>query len=310
MKINIIYCDNSVGITADVKIMQRELISHEVNMHNAYLQQPAPKADANIFIQGFDFETYKNFDCAPRNILIPNQEWLNSFEVELVSKCTHVWCKTKYAKEKLLHRNKNCIITGFTSFDMYDEKIAKKKQFLHFKGLSAQKNTELVVKAFTKNRYPLIICDPNDKVKVQEENIKIYTNYLTREQKIKDMNESFVHLCPSLMEAWGHYVYEGLSVGATVILPDAHIYDEITNKDIAVFLPAVKKLDENILFSSSESLKTYPLRESYFINEKSFETICHLLYESEPRFNSLARQYFLENDFWFKKRIQEAIKNL
>ena len=310
MKINIVCYDNGVGLTTEARILQRELSEHQVHFHNSIWLEPIPKADLNIFLQGFDFGVYRFFDSAKYNVLIPNQEWMNTFEVELASKCDWIWCKTKLAQKLLLPRNKNCIVTSFTSFDMYDESIKKGHKFLHFKGLSAQKNTELVIKTFLKNPYPLTICDSNKKLLAFSPNIKIHRRFLSKEEKKYEMNSHAFHLCPSLMEGWGHYAFEGLSTGATLILPDAPIFNEITNKDIAVFLPTTKKLDESVLFSSKKQKETYPLRDSYFVNESSFELICHLLFENEYKFNSLARQYFLENDFWFKKRIKEALNNL
>jgi len=310
LKINIIYYDNGVGLTTEAKILQKELEGHEIVLFNSIWLEPIPKADVNIFLQGFDFGVYRFLDSAPRNILVPNQEWLNTFEVELSSKCDQIWCKTKLAYDLLKVRNKNCIVTGFTSFDMEDQSIKKQSKFIHFKGLSAQKNTELVIRTFLKKPYPLTIVDSNNMTRVFAPNIKVYRKYISNKEKIYEMNSNAFHLCPSLMEGWGHYVFEALSTGATLILPDAPIFNEITNKDIAVFLPTEKRIDNSLLFSSQKSKETYPLRDSYFVNEKSFEVICDILSNFEPKKNHLARQYFLENDFWFKKRIQEAIKNI
>lgn len=310
MKINIIYHDNGVGLSTEAKILKNEIRNHDVVLFNSIKLKPIEKADVNIFIQGFDFGVYRYFDMAKKNILVPNQEWLNYYEGQIAKNCDQIWCKTKYAYNKMLFLNKNCILTGFTSIDSYDPNIKKERKFLHFKGLSEQKNTELVIKTFKNSIYPLTICDPNKKVLSFNGNIKLHRRYISNKEKDYEMNSSAIHLCPSIMEGWGHYAFEGLSCGANLILPDAPIFNEITNKDIAYFIPAEKRYDESIKFSQKKEIGLYPLRESYFVKEETFKFMCDFLYQQPPKFNSLARQYFLENQFWFRKRLEEVLSNI
>lgn len=233
-------------------------------------------------------------ELAKTNIIIPNQEWLNKTDLELIKSCQLVVCKTKYCFDLLEYYNTNRIITGFISEDLFFQ-APKIKKVLHFKGLSSQKNTQSLI-----NNDKVIIYDPSREFKRQN----IVNYYLNESEKASIFNSYAFHACPSLNEGWGHYVYEALGCGATPILSDAPFFDAIP-KDLGIFIPTEKKIDESIKFSSSSEKQRFPLRESFFIKKESIDIIINML--SEFKFTSAARNFFLESNFSARKKLETLV---
>ena len=50
------------------------------------------------------------------------------------------------------------------------------------------------------------------------------------------MNDHSIHLCPSIYEGWGHYLYEGLSTGALVYATKIPMFVEWIDPDLVLFL--------------------------------------------------------------------------
>lgn len=216
------------------------------------------------------------------NIIIPNQEWLTITDLELLKQCELVVCKTRYCHKLLENYNKNRIFTGFISEDLFFPS-PKSNKILHFKGKSRQKNTRCLI-----NNDKVVIYDPTREF-VGSNTINYH---LIEPEKGHVLNWYGYHACPSLNEGWGHYVYEGLGCGATPILTNAPFFDEIP-RDLAIFIPASKRIDDSCWFSSTKQKLKFPLRESYFVKNDHIEIIIGLL--SSPKFNKESRNFFLES---------------
>ena len=85
-KVNLIYYNNGVGLTKDVKILQSALSGMFDFIEYDAFGIDCPSADINIFLQNVDQHTVKFVDKAKTNILIPNLEWMSQFSLDNIHK--------------------------------------------------------------------------------------------------------------------------------------------------------------------------------------------------------------------------------
>jgi hypothetical protein len=184
-KINVYYWNNGVGIVNDAILLKSILKEYDVMSYDMSVNIKTRIGDLGIFIQNiWSDQIYKN----KKNIYIVNEEWLNDDEKMCLNRFNYLFVKSSYAKSLLDSFHNNVINTGFFSLDRYffPKHIDK---MLHFKGKSIQKNTELV----QKHREITIL---NSEIE-----------YLTENQVIENLNNHDIHICCSLYEAWGHYLW-------------------------------------------------------------------------------------------------------
>src|SRR5271154_2391786 len=147
--------DNGVGLQQDYMLLKGLLESwgHQVNgVHFKRIDGGIPRADINIFL-----ETLADalFPLAPRNWLIPNQEWWAPYDhTNSMHRVDKILCKTQDAVrifKNLYPEMQNRVeYIGFESPDLYDPSVPRKRTFLHVAGQSRYKNSPAVSYAFAK----------------------------------------------------------------------------------------------------------------------------------------------------------------
>jgi Glycosyl transferases group 1 len=237
MKFNICSnIDNGVGLEGDYKMLKGLLESwgHKVNgVHFKRIDAGIPRADVNIFL-----ETLADalFPMAPRNWLIPNQEWWAPYDhTNSMHRVDKILCKTHDAVsifKKLYPERQNTVqYIGFESLDLYDPTVPRKRTFLHIAGQSRYKNSPAVSYAFAK-----FFDDPSDKdnhadltfVGAYPEEVQLARDhknvkYIQRasDAEIKRLtNECIFAIIPSGAEGWGHVIHQSIGCGAVVITTD------------------------------------------------------------------------------------------
>ena len=150
----------------------------------------------------------------------------------------------------------------FISKDYYNPSIPKNHSFLHFAGRSIQKNTELVLS--TTNNLTLI--DPYNRYKVNE-NVNHIKTYQSTEQLMQLLNSHTTHICCSLYESWGHYLFEGLSTGAEIICSDIPVFREQLDPDLVHFICTSENTNNSYVYCNDNKDNLYPVRKSFFIND-------------------------------------------
>jgi hypothetical protein len=235
--------DNGVGLESDYKLLKGLLEGwgHQVNgVHFKRIDGGIPRADVNIFL-----ETLADalFPLAPRNWLIPNQEWWAPYDhTNSMHRVDKILCKTQDAVRifKALYpdyQNRVQYI-GFESQDLYDPTVPRKRTFLHIAGQSRYKNSAAVSYAFAK-----FFDDPSDKdnhayltfVGAYPEEVQLARDhknvtYIQRASpaELKRLtNENIFAIVPSGAEGWGHVLHEAVGCGATVITTDFAPMNEI-----------------------------------------------------------------------------------
>lgn len=237
------------------------------------------------------------------NILIPNQEWLNSRTQKSIRMNTLIWCKTHYAVQKLQHLNNNVEYLGFCSRDLYDASVQKDlNAYIHVAGKSKLKGTLPILNAWSKHpEWPLltVISRQKEHVKFKSKNIDVIDNFIGEDELKQLINRIGIHLCPSESEGFGHNIVEALSVGAIVITTDAPPMNEIVSESVG-FLVDWDRTD-NRYFS-----------DVFYVNEeKLIEEInaqLNLSIEDKELISKNSRIHFLKMKNDFQSEITHKLK--
>lgn len=246
------------------------------------------------------------------NIFIPNIEWLNKKDYDTIisNKSIEILAKTVTCLNQMNNFNiKNKVIyTSWTSKDMYDENVQQEKSFLHVKGISKYKNSQLLLDVWLKNpQWPLLniinygIENTNGYLRLDKP-IKIAENIILYQYKVDEntlkylMNVCKYHICPSYSEGWGHYIVEGLSCNKIVITTNLPPMNEHI------------KSSECLIPIKQENVVQINMGHGATLEEKHLvETINNVL---KKDFIHNTRNYYMNNKEFFIKKIQEYFNTL
>ena len=294
MRFNILTYNNGVGIVTDA-ILLKDLIYKNIstNVEIKFVgEQKLETADVGVWIQNYNINLLNNFK---KNIFFINEEWAGSLELSNLHLFDYVICKSKYAKE-LLSSYRDVIHLPFISTDYYDSSILRNHSILHFAGRSIQKNTELALN--TSNNLTLI--DPYNRYKVNN-NINHINTYQSSNQISQLLNSHNIHICCSLYESWGHYLYEGLSTGSEIICSHIPVFREQLDPDLVHFIPTTESVDLNYQYDLDNVNKTFPMRKSFRVDREIYiNTIKYF----KPKGSNKTRR------FLFKQIIDKNSKSL
>ena len=266
MRFNILTYNNGVGIVTDA-ILLKDLIYNNISEQVEVKfvgEHSIETADVGIWIQNFDINLLNLFK---KNIFFINEEWAGINELSNLHLFDYVVCKSKYA-QTLLKSYCNVIYIPFISRNFYSPVVERRNQFLHFVGKSIQKNTELVLSL--KNQLTLI--DPYNRYKVCK-NVNHINEYQSTDQLVNLLNSHNIHICCSLYESWGHYLYEGLSTGNEIICSDIPAFTENLDPDLVQFVPTKINLDYTYSFDKQNQNGGFPIRQSFHIEQQHLKDI-------------------------------------
>ena len=273
LKINVYYWNNGVGIVNDAILLKTVLKDYDVKLYDMSINTISRPSDLGIFIQNIWTE---QIDKNKKNVYIVNEEWLNDEEKSCLNRFNYIFTKSSYAKSLLDPHHKNVINTGFFSLDRYFFP-KNTNEILHFKGKSIQKNTELV-----KGLNYVNTLDSN-------------INYLSDNDITYNLNNHDIHICCSLYEAWGHYLWEAMSCGKLVICSEIPVFKEYLNPELVKFIPIKDVCSHNMNY---EFLNTndYKLRKGYIVDNTKVKELLNNkeeLLEFQKKNKELIREYFL-----------------
>ena len=289
MKINIYYFDNGVGMVSDSILIKNVLYEYDVVTYNVSKNNVYRSSDIGIFIQNVWMDC---LDHNQKNIYIVNEEWLNPDEIFYMKEFDHLIVKSEYAKQLLINEHKSVIKTGFFSLDRnFFPKNTNK--ILHFKGKSKQKNTELV-----KNNKDVLILDSD-------------INYLSENDLVYELNNHDIHICCSLYEGWGHYLWEAMSCGKLVICSEVPVFTEYLDPELVKFIPTNGIYKKVMGYEFLDTKIYYKYRRGYFVDEYIFkETLKdkNVLLEFQKKNSEKIRSYFLQVNKTNKETFLNTIK--
>lgn len=271
----IYYWDNSVGVKVDSSLIKEcldpffECIIFDFsitkdNNTDIFNYLPSNKFDIGIFVQNYEVNLLEHNKI---NVYIVNEEWLSLKEISNFDKFDYIIVKNSYAKNLLFDLHNNINVLYFWSRDLYHQKYSsiKNKNILHFAGKSIQKNTESLL-----DNTSVHIFDSTGRFKdVRPENY--YTDYISDNKLQRVFNTCDTHICPSLYEAHGHYMYEGLLCNKNIIASDIPPWSEQIDPDYINFIDTPKTViynkDYNFLSSEFSDSTCHPLRRGFLINK-------------------------------------------
>tara|TARA_Y100000389_G_scaffold201059_1_gene242856 strand:- start:4338 stop:5297 length:960 start_codon:yes stop_codon:yes gene_type:complete len=176
------------------------------------------------------------------NVFVPNLEWCNGNDYSLLLQRTDIKiiAKTKNAFDILKEIFKERVTyIPWCSMDMCDVRIQRVDEWLHVKGVSRLKQSQVLLETWIDHpEWPTlhIVCNGNSdrngflNIPIPariSNNIILHQKTLSMETLKELMNTCSYHICPSLVEGFGHYIHEGMSTGATVVTTNGYPMNEI-----------------------------------------------------------------------------------
>ena len=290
MKINVYYWNNGVGVVNDVLLLSSLLstLFCDITRYDLSTTNDYRNSDIGIYIQNVDNNTLQ---YNKKNIFIANEEWITSYELNLFNNFECIITKSSYAKSLLDLYHKNVINTGFFSLDRHFFP-KNTNEILHFKGKSIQKNTELV--------------NGLNHVKILDSN----TNYLSDNDVTYNLNNHDIHICCSLYEAWGHYLWEAMSCGKLVICSEIPVFKEYLDPELVKFI-SIKFINEYAVNYEFLNTKNYKFRKGYFVDTVKFDELLNNkdeLFEFQKKNCENIRQHFLDVNKTNKQKFLNILK--
>jgi hypothetical protein len=230
--VRIIGSRNRGGIARDIRVLQAQIQAAGFGVE---VSDPDRPISGRVSVQ-FHLENVAP-DALPlsdRNVIIPNPElWAGGLEA------VEVWCKTSHATRVFEDLGASPKFIGWSSLDRYDATVPREKTFLHVCGSSHRKGTQALVRAWREDWPTLtVVCQPAPWWKDLGEcawidepfvpNVRVIRSHVSDDLLRELQNRSVFHIYPSLYEGYGHALWEGLSCGALVIVPDGEPFVGMT----------------------------------------------------------------------------------
>ncbi len=324
-KINIIVVNRGFGLNKSVSILAEVLrtagfqvsvfevgkptLEHKIQRITTYIDKfttnilaRKPPYDINLFLEDV---IPSWFSFAKINCLIPHQEWFRDEARQYLPQFDYILCLTKIAQDIFDNLGCKTEFISFTTFDQFEEKYSKNyNQFFHLAGSnSVQKGTKTIIDTWLRHpEWPtLTIRQKKKDFHVCAPNIRYITEFLEDQVLSEYQNTYGIHLCPSEAEGFGHYIVEAMSCQALTVTTDAPPMNELIT------------LERGILVNYSHT-KPQRLGTNYYVDSQSLEQkINEILEMSDHQKRELgekARQWYLENDTFFRKRLIEVISSM
>ncbi len=349
-RINIIATDSKSGLARDVTILSsilrkagfsvtfyilgKQTLSHQIqrvtskiNRCASYTLRNKPPYDINLFLE---YVQPSLFSYARVNCLIPNQEWFRESWCAHLEEFDYILCKTPLAQNIFSKLGCKTEFISFTSLDCFNDKYPKDyNSFIHLAS-SWQKGTKTIMELW--NRHPewpkLIIkqkrnslweiSQSNSETTIASlreaaptlaggianphtPNIHYITKYLDDRVLQEYQNSHGIHLCPSEAEGFGHYIVEAMSCKSLTLTTNAPPMNQIINPNRGILV-------------DYHQTKTQRLGTNYYVNPSSLEEkineISGMDYYTKKQLGENARDWYQDNDRFFRHKLIEVISNI
>jgi len=250
------------------------------------------QSDFNLFMINHEFFSKKTLDMQIKSVQM-KPEYDRSKNID------YYLCKTKYAVKFLKSLGiENTIYTSFTTLFPSTDIKKRYDRFFHGAGSSTLKNTDLIIQSWN-DKLPHLYVTCYDRCytnlikyvnKIDNSNITLYSQKQDIKEIINLKNSIGYHLCPSMIEGFGHYLNEGRIVSAVILTIDAEPMNELIDKTSGILIPYEKKVTRSngsymYLTSKKDLLTGINKMLSMSDNEKrKFGENARLKYEQDTRY--------------------------
>ncbi len=322
-RINLIAWDNGVGLSTDLRLLEDRLQQHGHRVTLSTLRRgklrkifrpmvvrariAAQRAvgrqvrrfDVNIFLEHVRPEYLA---LAHANVMIPNPEWFDANDRALIASLQGMLVKTHHAETIFQPLIPATRFIGFTSRDLRETGIARRRAFFHLAGRSQNKNTQPLMELWRRHpEWPTLTVVQNPRTAkpgAPAANIDHRVDYLDAAQLRRMQNEHVFHICPSQTEGFGHYLMEAIGIGAITITLDAPPMNELVAPDHGMLVAA-------------KPIGTQALSTLYTFDESDMERVIgECIAMPDLRIDELsaaARAFYESNDRGFGERLGTAI---
>jgi len=205
--------------------------------------------------------------------LFVNPEWLLPRDIALLNRneVDILLAKSRDAEKRLRNgfQNIQVVYTGFASKQIDRLCAPDFSKSLHVKGYASQKGSNVIFDMYRndiRSELPPCVCT----MRSSDKAMPLFISHISStckvvirniEQRAMDkMSSRFgIHLCPSIREGFGHYIFGPMSIGSLVVTSDAPPMNEIVDPDCGVLVPA-QILDRGLYVDAVVSPKA--LKES------------------------------------------------
>ncbi len=304
--INIVSPDNGVGLTHSAAILSQALqecgyqvAHHDIREHPSRDKQ---KYAANIFMERLIPEW---FEAAGLNLMVPNQEWFLDEDLAYLPQVDCMLCKTHHAEQIFKQLGVQTEYISFSSNDRLDENVTRDlKAFFHLAGRSLHKGTKTLLMVWERHpEWPTltVVQHPETQLEVHGDNIQYVSEYLDDSDLRGLQNRHGAHLCPSEAEGFGHSIVEPMTCQALVVTTNAPPMNEIITLERGMLVDYRGERPER-------------LGTRYFVDpqalEAAIDTMLGMDAVRERRLGQNAREWYQENDRFFRRKVAEVMKNL
>jgi hypothetical protein len=244
----------TTGLNADARIFKNAIdkikdVNVVISTEDEVLKNK-PNDDIHLYISNTKKEVLR---YCKKKILMINHELFNQNEEELevLREIDIIISRTEIGynfAEEIKKKNNlkyEIRLIKFTS-DFPVIKIEKDyTRILHSAGEHHWKQTDSIIKCWKKyNDFPEIIITCTDQcyrnimklLKDIPNNVKIYNKLIPYNEYIELKNKIGYHLCPSIVEGYGHYLNEARKVKSLVITSNMAPMNELINKQSGILL--------------------------------------------------------------------------
>lgn len=217
LSITLVSRNNGVGLTTDMALLTELFTQAGHRVHRVDWRVPRiARCDVVIFLELFNANLMR---FGRKSIGIFNPEWFLGQWRPWIGNLSQVWAKSTSAVDIFTPMNRRTYYTGFLSRDLYDSEVPRQVRVLHMQGHSQDKNTERVLEAWSMfPDLPPLTLLTHKGTAVPKGVVRLSRIPENRLRVV--LNEHDIHLCPSKVEGWGHYISEAISTGAYTITTD------------------------------------------------------------------------------------------
>lgn len=260
------------------------------------------RSDLNIFVGPLYWEWLY---LSRANIIVPNAEWFLQNWVSRLKGVDCIAAKTKLTENIFSKIHPKVVFTSFTTPDIHASAPAEKEtRFLHLASNPWGKGTFALIEAWEGDpSLPMLTIVANrfeQPLKTKASNIQLIERYLERDEIVDLINRSKFHICCSTAEGFGHYILEPMTTKGVVFTNNGPSMNELIDEQRGFLVNCSPDGELNLCTKyrlDAQSLRA-KVKQALSMSDAEHAAI-----------GTNARQWYLENDAYFKNRFPELVNS-